>query len=1137
MNGRRAGNTLTAYFLRAFAVGAALLCGVSAGQTTPPDSAGASAGSNNSVHTGASVAGATAVQDGADAAIHALKFGDDAPPDDPKPPPALSPTIAASILPAPISPAVAPFVAKLPAADAASLHAIGETIARQLNQTQDENQRRFLVDAGTQVLKEIERRDAAKPADDPRGRTFAKPDIEKTAYRQALSIANKTVGLVNAGNVDAPQDPIKEISRSAWEGGEQSGNAVVAPGGTNFFSHSVAAPANNATPNAGAANNSAAVPAENRPAPHLIYVPPPASSSQIVPKGVRIAFDPATLRLAEKHLPSLDMLEDQLRDARTPNDVSQSLAWLDGRMNQAISGQGTAVELDHATVVSLRTLVAMAEHFRDHWDSLPENLRHPGQLRRLHGLLIDARQNDLLLVGSSDGPGEPISIDELIVGFRSVWRDAATPLCSLEPDPGNVGGPQTAVIAGVNRDTEFARVMLDADYTMKRLIFGQERIDSPGFVDLHAAYAAYFASQGKENAALAEHWTARFWFMPVPPAEGSIRLSPGGNLAMFDCRVQVLTENLAQRGGSFRNIGTRNPVVERMTSHFSEHFDLFENRFPVIRELHALCDIALAAQVARRMNAPRDLLTAFVNLPIRDVEVPATYAGLNIPIEVANLKVGAIQGGVNMVAAVTPSALARVADAASERFAQQALASSGIERPTADAHPRYIASALTTSLTGDTPLARADGLIAGGSYNAALAILDAELAKDPEDIPARRCRMRALAGRGLFHLAERELEIIAMLEESPDTEDLRLKLHLDRGDPIVLESIPPDRQARLLSLYLNEAISQAAASNYTKAIETAGRALALAPGDGALLARRAQWELAGGDAAAAMADFQKAIDLSPRSGKPLLARAQAYERLGRLDDALRDADRALELDPSLSEAYCVRLEVALFHNDADLKSAYNDTRKVEALTPNDPMIYVYRAQILAREGDRDGAMAAANRAVKFGPGIAQAYIVRGRLLGEQLRGLANFANFAEQQENQDRFIRALSDYNAAIGLRPDDWQSHEMRAAALVDLAGNIGEPSSANLDWQKLLTVALGSMVDSSRAVEVLGHAFGSMSSTNPNVPVAAAGIKLGLLYAADDDLNIAVAHAPNNDLATIQPLAAQVRQQIHALTGERLP
>jgi hypothetical protein len=130
----------------------------------------------------------------------------------------------------------------------------------------------------------------------------------------------------------------------------------------------------------------------------------------------------------------------------------------------------------------------------------------------------------------------------------------------------------------------------------------------------------------------------------------------------------------------------------------------------------------------------------------------------------------------------------------------------------------------------------------------------------------------------------------------------------------------------------------------------------------------------------------------------------------------------------------------------------------------------------------------------------------------------------------------LSDYNAAIGLRPDDGDSHAMRAAALLDLAANVGEPSSASLDWQRLLTVALGAMMDSQRAGEVVGKAFGSMSPTDPNAAALAVGIKLGLLYAADDDLTIALTHVPSDAHSEIQSLAAQTRQQIHAITGEAL-
>jgi hypothetical protein len=61
-------------------------------------------------------------------------------------------------------------------------------------------------------------------------------------------------------------------------------------------------------------------------------------------------------------------------------------------------------------------------------------------------------------------------------------------------------------------------------------------------------------------------------------------------------------------------------------------------------------------------------------------------------------------------------------------------------------------------------------------------------------------------------------------------------------------------------------------------------------------------------------------------------------------------------------------------------------------------------------------------------------------------------------------------------------------------------------------------------------------MSPTNPDTARAAVGIKLGLLYAADDDLSVALAHTPSEVHAEIQSLAAKARQHIHAITGEPL-
>ena len=348
--------------------------------------------------------------------------------------------------------------------------------------------------------------------------------------------------------------------------------------------------------------------------------------------------------------------------------------------------------------------------------------------------------------------------------------------------------------------------------------------------------------------------------------------------------------------------------------------------------------------------------TTLVNLPIRSVEVPATYAGLNIPIEVAHVTVGAIQGGVNMVAAVTPATVARMSDDASDRFAAQALDSMGtvgqIERQIGDAHPRYVVSMLATSLTGDTPLARANGLVAVGRYNAALVILDAELAKDPGDIPARRCRLQALAGRGLFRLAE--------ARAGNHCHAGRRSRHRRPAAQVAPGSRRSDfarkHPARPAGKALVAVCQRSHQSGRREQLRWRDRNLRPRAGAHATRQRRFWHAAPNGKWPTAMPRGQWPISRKRSTCRPSRANrcwlAQACERMGRLDDALRDANRALQLDPSLSEAYDVRIEVALLGKDADLKAAYRDTRTVQALTPNDPMVYVYRARSRARRRPR-----------------------------------------------------------------------------------------------------------------------------------------------------------------------------------------
>src|SRR5204863_6352268 len=107
------------------------------------------------------------------------------PPKAPPPAKAAEPRPATPVAAAPLPP-VAVFACAVQSADAENLNQIGKIIAAKLQKEQDEAVRRVLIEAGTKVVEQQDRLDAAPQ---PPARQRLHVDIEKLAYRQAVAIA------------------------------------------------------------------------------------------------------------------------------------------------------------------------------------------------------------------------------------------------------------------------------------------------------------------------------------------------------------------------------------------------------------------------------------------------------------------------------------------------------------------------------------------------------------------------------------------------------------------------------------------------------------------------------------------------------------------------------------------------------------------------------------------------------------------------------------------------------------------------------------------------------------------------------------------------------------------------------------
>ena len=216
-----------------------------------------------------------------------------------------------------------------------------------------------------------------------------------------------------------------------------------------------------------------------------------------------------------------------------------------------------------------------------------------------------------------------LRLDDLVTALRAADSGRAAEIrCSIDPTPEGLArfqraaprttasltparlkqleeslGAQTITLAGVPGDSHFARVMVAADYRMKRLAMQLD--DSP--VDGLESYLQLAAADGPAAAA---NLMPRWWLAPdfAPLRTSSDRLA----WEVRDARVQVLTEDslLAARG-ELQQTGRSSPAARRWAEQFTARYEALSRELPVFGELRNCMDLAVAAAIIIR----HDLLT------------------------------------------------------------------------------------------------------------------------------------------------------------------------------------------------------------------------------------------------------------------------------------------------------------------------------------------------------------------------------------------------------------------------------------------------------------------------------------------------------------------------------------------------
>jgi hypothetical protein len=324
--------------------------------------------------------------------------------------------------------------------------------------------------------------------------------------------------------------------------------------------------------------------------------------------------------------------------------------------------------------VSMRVLQERLEEC-DRAGAAPDDLETLCGLTSVLGYVVDKDQRDLILVGRVDHGDPPLHLQDLVVALRNARADYAElrggvyfythPGCTIDPDPevllrlreasaginiatseaetalgildwySECRAPQSVTVFGVPHNTHFAKIMVDADYGMKRIVDGSDSLDIRGFKSLTDATLAEIrrGADAEGDPKLPGSSMNRFWFYPD---EVLYRENDGVKLIEV-CSVQLLTEEQRVLStGETMGTGRVDILAAEFARSFTAHYDEIAAKRPVYHELQRLFVFVALSKLMEREGLLEGWPVSLRYL-LEEYEVPPTHVDSTV-IGHANVK-------------------------------------------------------------------------------------------------------------------------------------------------------------------------------------------------------------------------------------------------------------------------------------------------------------------------------------------------------------------------------------------------------------------------------------------------------------------------------------------------------------------
>lgn len=274
--------------------------------------------------------------------------------------------------------------------------------------------------------------------------------------------------------------------------------------------------------------------------------------------------------------------------------------------------------------ISLKKLEAAIDHaIKNNLGVLPEEITYLAGLQRIEFVFVYPEENDIVLAGPGENwktddrgnvvgvtTGRPvIHLDDLLIALRSAEAARTEGIsCSIDPTeqgrknldallrelkvfdasvPARIEqamGPQQITLTGVDPTSHFARVLVAADYRMKRYGMNIEEAPVKGLL-------SFIDMSGKGGGNMMPRWWMACNYEGVGKSDDGLAWQLKGQ------GVKVMTEQDFIDNGKVSGTGKKDAIAQKWADTFTAKYDELSTKDIVFGELRNLFDMCIISAI------------------------------------------------------------------------------------------------------------------------------------------------------------------------------------------------------------------------------------------------------------------------------------------------------------------------------------------------------------------------------------------------------------------------------------------------------------------------------------------------------------------------------------------------------------